>query len=79
MRIYINYLLCNDIDVNKDHRKWNDFRKKIKFNALLFAQDIVRINMTSEKKEFAKNKVLAEAAEKAKSGNGRLHYLGLVS
>ena len=53
--------------------------KKIQFNALLFAQDIVRINMTSEKKEFAKNKVLAEAAEKAKSGNGRLHYLGLVS
>ena len=35
--------------------------------------------MTSEKKEFAKNKVLAEAAEKAKAGNGKLHFLGLVS
>ncbi|KAL9982323.1 hypothetical protein ACROYT_G004351 [Oculina patagonica] len=42
-------------------------------------QDIVRINMTSEKKEFAKNKTLAEAAEKAKATNGRLHFLGLVS
>ena len=45
----------------------------------LFAQDIVRINMTSEKKEFAKNQVLAAAAEKAKASNGRLHFLGLVS
>ena len=35
--------------------------------------------MTSEKKEFAKNEVLADAAEKAKSNNGRLHFLGLVS
>ena len=35
--------------------------------------------MTSDKKEFAKNKVLAEAAEKAKASNGRLHFLGLVS
>jgi len=53
----------------------------VKFQLIfgLFAQDIVRINMTSEKKQFAKNKVLAEAAEKAKAGNGRLHYLGLVS
>ena len=54
----------------------------VKFSIIFvvfFAQDIVRINMTSENKEFAKNKVLAEAAEKAKAGNGRLHYLGLVS
>ena len=46
---------------------------------LIFAQDIVRINMTSEKKEFSKNEVFAEAAEKAKATNGRLHLLGLVS
>ena len=52
---------------------------KFQIISCLFAQDIVRINMTSEKKEFAKNKALAEAAEKAKAGNGRLHYLGLVS
>lgn len=42
-------------------------------------QDIVRINMTSDNKEFAKNEVLADAAARAKSGNGRLHFLGLVS
>ena len=35
--------------------------------------------MTSDNKEFAKNEVLADAAERAKAGNGRLHYLGLVS
>lgn len=42
-------------------------------------QDIVRINMTSDNKEFAKNEVLADAAAKAKANNGRLHFLGLVS
>ncbi|CAH3153222.1 unnamed protein product, partial [Pocillopora meandrina] len=41
-------------------------------------QDIVRINMTSDNKEFSKNKVFAEAAEKAKASNGRFHLLGLV-
>lgn len=35
--------------------------------------------MTSDGKAFAKNEVLAEAAERAKASNGRLHYLGLVS
>jgi len=35
--------------------------------------------MTSDNKEFAKNEVLADAAARAKSGNGRLHFLGLVS
>ena len=35
--------------------------------------------MTSDNKEFAKNEVLAAAAARAKSGNGRLHFLGLVS
>ncbi|XP_066021145.1 2,3-bisphosphoglycerate-independent phosphoglycerate mutase [Pocillopora verrucosa] len=42
-------------------------------------QDIVRINMTSDNKEFSKNEVFAEAAEKAKASNGRFHLLGLVS
>ncbi|XP_066014912.1 2,3-bisphosphoglycerate-independent phosphoglycerate mutase-like isoform X4 [Pocillopora verrucosa] len=42
-------------------------------------QDIVRINMTSDNKEFSTNKVFAEAAEKAKASNGRFHLLGLVS
>eukprot|EP00112_Aurelia_sp_Birch-Aquarium-sp1_P002755 Seg1305.5 transcript_id=Seg1305.5/GoldUCD/mRNA.D3Y31 product="2 3-bisphosphoglycerate-independent phosphoglycerate mutase" protein_id=Seg1305.5/GoldUCD/D3Y31 len=42
-------------------------------------QDIVRINMTSENKEFHKNEYFAKACNGAKSGNGRLHLLGLVS
>ena len=35
--------------------------------------------MTSDNKEFSKNEVFAEAAEKAKVSNGRFHLLGLVS
>ena len=35
--------------------------------------------MTSDNKEFSKNEVFAEAAEKAKASNGRFHLLGLVS
>ena len=35
--------------------------------------------MTSDNKEFSKNEVFAEAAEKAKAANGRFHLLGLVS
>ncbi|XP_065071687.1 2,3-bisphosphoglycerate-independent phosphoglycerate mutase-like [Rhopilema esculentum] len=42
-------------------------------------QDIVRINMTSENKEFQKNEFFAKACAGAKAGNGRLHFLGLVS
>lgn len=35
--------------------------------------------MTSDNKEFSRNEVFAEAAEKAKASNGRFHLLGLVS
>lgn len=42
-------------------------------------QDIVRINMTSDNKEFGKNEFFAKACNTAKNGNGRLHFLGLVS
>jgi len=42
-------------------------------------QDIVRINMTSQQKKFGENKTFADACKRAKSGNGRLHFLGLVS
>lgn len=41
-------------------------------------QDIVRINMTSDNKEFGKNEFFAKACNTAKNGNGRLHFLGLV-
>ena len=41
-------------------------------------QDIVRINMTSENKEFHKNEFFEKACNAAKNGNGRLHFLGLV-
>ena len=34
--------------------------------------------MTSEKKEFHLNENFAKACAKAKEGNGRLHFLGLV-
>eukprot|EP00794_Sanderia_malayensis_P005172 gene5172-5824_t len=42
-------------------------------------QDIVRINMTSDNKEFFKNENFAKACNGAIKGNGRLHFLGLVS
>jgi len=42
-------------------------------------QDIVRINMTVQEKKFGENKSFVEACNRAKSGNGRLHFLGLVS
>ena len=35
--------------------------------------------MTSDNKEFSRNEVFAEAAEKARASNGRFHLLGLVS
>ena len=41
-------------------------------------QDIVRINMTSDNKEFHKNEYFEKACNTAKNGNGRLHFLGLV-
>lgn len=42
-------------------------------------QDIVRIELAIKKRELAKNPVLIEAFERAAKGNGRLHFLGLVS
>ncbi|KAI0127645.1 BPG-independent [Xylariales sp. AK1849] len=42
-------------------------------------QDVVRIDQTVKKGEFAKNDVIKKTIEKAKNGNGRLHLCGLVS
>ncbi|XP_070540000.1 2,3-bisphosphoglycerate-independent phosphoglycerate mutase-like [Ptychodera flava] len=42
-------------------------------------QDIVRINQSIEDKSIFSNKTLVDACSRAKSGNGRLHFLGLVS
>eukprot|EP01006_Ploeotia_vitrea_P046392 TRINITY_DN67023_c6_g1_i1.p2 TRINITY_DN67023_c6_g1~~TRINITY_DN67023_c6_g1_i1.p2 ORF type:complete len:551 (-),score=330.55 TRINITY_DN67023_c6_g1_i1:29-1681(-) len=42
-------------------------------------QDLVRINKAIEDGEFRTNKVLLETFERAKGGNGRVHFLGLVS
>lgn len=42
-------------------------------------QDVVRIDQTIKKGEFSQNPVVKEACESAKSGNGRLHFCGLVS
>ncbi|KAJ7629020.1 BPG-independent [Roridomyces roridus] len=41
-------------------------------------QDIVRIDVSIKKREFHKNKTILESFERAKSGNGRLHFLGLA-
>jgi len=42
-------------------------------------QDIVRIDVSIKKKQFHKNPVILECCKRAKEGNGRLHFLGLVS
>ncbi|XP_015919560.2 2,3-bisphosphoglycerate-independent phosphoglycerate mutase-like [Parasteatoda tepidariorum] len=42
-------------------------------------QDILRINKEVENKEISKNPNFIECANNAKSKNGRLHFLGLVS
>ncbi|KAI8379179.1 2,3-bisphosphoglycerate-independent phosphoglycerate mutase [Radiomyces spectabilis] len=42
-------------------------------------QDIVRIDLANKNKEFGKIENIKGAFERAKSGNGRLHLLGLVS
>uniref|UniRef100_A0A1I8BZQ1 2,3-bisphosphoglycerate-independent phosphoglycerate mutase n=1 Tax=Meloidogyne hapla TaxID=6305 RepID=A0A1I8BZQ1_MELHA len=42
-------------------------------------QDIVRINLAVKRNEFVKNSQIIASAERAKSGSGRLHLLGLVS
>jgi 2,3-bisphosphoglycerate-independent phosphoglycerate mutase len=42
-------------------------------------QDVVRIDLTIKKGELNQNKTIKECFGRAKSGNGRLHLLGLVS
>lgn len=42
-------------------------------------QDIVKIDVSIKKRNFHKNDATLKACERAKSGNGRLHFLGLVS
>ncbi|XP_035665175.1 2,3-bisphosphoglycerate-independent phosphoglycerate mutase-like [Branchiostoma floridae] len=42
-------------------------------------QDIVRINLAMDTKAINQNENLVKAFERAKTGNGRLHFLGLVS
>ena len=42
-------------------------------------QDVVRIDQTIKKGEFAQNDVIKRTIEAAKNGNGRLHLCGLVS
>lgn len=42
-------------------------------------QDVVRIDMTIKKGEFASTPIIKKTLEAAKNGNGRLHLCGLVS
>lgn len=42
-------------------------------------QDVVRIDQSIKRGEFAKNEVIHKTLEAAKNGNGRLHLCGLVS
>src|SRR3954466_253220 len=42
-------------------------------------QDLTRIDVAIEDGSFFRNDVLVAACEKAKTGSGRLHLLGLVS
>ena len=42
-------------------------------------QDLVRIDQSIEKGEFAKQKAIVDALQTATKGNGRLHLLGLIS
>ncbi|KAG7092047.1 hypothetical protein E1B28_008428 [Marasmius oreades] len=42
-------------------------------------QDIVKIDVSIKKKEFHKNKTILQSIQHAKDGNGRLHFLGLIS
>lgn len=42
-------------------------------------QDVVRIDQTIKKGEFANNEVIKSVCENAKSSNGRLHFCGLIS
>ncbi|KAJ2780561.1 hypothetical protein H4R18_003390 [Coemansia javaensis] len=42
-------------------------------------QDIVRIDLALEEKQFGSTEAIRDAFERAKGGNGRLHLCGLVS
>ena len=42
-------------------------------------QDLVRIDQSIKKGEFAKQKAIVDALQTATKGNGRLHLLGLIS
>lgn len=42
-------------------------------------QDVVRIDQSIKKGEFASNDVIKKTLEAAKNGNGRLHFCGLIS
>ena len=42
-------------------------------------QDLVRIDQSIKKGEFAKQKAVVDALQTATKGNGRLHLLGLIS
>lgn len=42
-------------------------------------QDIVRINEAIKKKKLSSQKAIVDAFETCKKGNGRMHFLGLVS
>ncbi len=42
-------------------------------------QDIVRIELAIKKSTLCKEDAVCKAFERAKSGNGRLHFLGLLS
>ncbi|TFK19662.1 hypothetical protein FA15DRAFT_674217 [Coprinopsis marcescibilis] len=42
-------------------------------------QDIVHIDVAIKKKQFHQNPTILEACKRAKEGNGRLHFLGLIS
>ncbi|EIN04598.1 cofactor-independent phosphoglycerate mutase [Punctularia strigosozonata HHB-11173 SS5] len=42
-------------------------------------QDIVKIDVSIKKKQFHKNENILASVKHAKEGNGRLHFLGLVS
>ena len=42
-------------------------------------QDIVRIDVAIKKRQFHRNEQIVASCKHAKDGNGRLHFLGLVS
>ena len=42
-------------------------------------QELTRINKSIREREFFKNEVLVKAFKNAKNGNGRVHFMGLVS